>query len=132
MDSSDLIRLTTIAKELRKRPTKAENVLWQAIRNKRLFGLKFRRQQVLGSYIVDFVCLENRLVIEVDGGQHAVEKEKDLERDAWLGSQGFQVMRFWNNDVLGNMEGVLEAIGKKLNPPPPSPPARGGESTDDV
>ena len=71
---------------------------------------------------MDFVCFEAKLVIEVDGGQHATIREKDKERDAWLSGQGFHVMRFWNNEVLGNTEGVLDAIGKKIN----SPSARGG------
>ncbi len=72
-------------------------------------GLKFRRQQPIGSYIVDFVCFSKMLVIEVDGGQHA-ENEKDKQRDAWLRGEGFKVLRFWNNEVLQNIEGVLETI----------------------
>jgi very-short-patch-repair endonuclease len=76
---------------------------------------------------VDFACFEARLVIEVDGGQHAVEQQKDKERDAWLGSQGFQVLRFWNHEVLGNIDGVMETIRRGLTTPSPNPPAKGGE-----
>jgi len=86
-------------------------------------GFKFRRQQPIDNYIVDFICLENRVVIEVDGGQHAVEKEKDRERDNYLQRHGFKVLRFWNNDVLQNIKGVLEVIREKcLSHPPLTPP----------
>ncbi len=74
---------------------------------------------------MDFASFEARLVIEVDGGQHAVEKQKDEERDAWLGSQGFQVLRFWNHEVLGNIDGVMEAIRQKLTTPSPNPSRQG-------
>lgn len=78
---------------------------------------------------MDFVCFELKLVIELDGGQHAIEKAKDQERDRWLREQGFQVLRFWNSEVLGNMNGVLEIIQRRLKePPPPAPPTRGGEN----
>ena len=75
-------------------------MLWKHLRAKQMEGFKFRRQQPIDNYIVDFICLENRVVIEVDGGQHAVEKEKDRERDNYLQRHGFKVLRFWNNDVL--------------------------------
>ena len=89
-------------------------------------GFKFRRQQPIGNYIVDFVCFENRIVIEVDGGQHAIEKEKDSERTKWLESQGFKILRFWNNEVLMNIEGVLEVIRETcLCHPPPAPSHQG-------
>ncbi len=103
--------LTLLAKNLRKRHTDAERLLWKHVRGKRMEGLKFRRQQPIGSYIVDFVCFSKMLVIEVDGGQHA-ENEKDKQRDAWLRGEGFKVLRFWNNEVLQNIEGVLETILK--------------------
>ena len=92
-------------------------------------GLKFRRQQPIGNYVVDFICLEKSLVIEVDGGQHAGNK-KDEERDAWLKSEGFKVLRFWNNEVLNNMEGVSEMIrGNCLRHPPLNPlPSREGKN----
>lgn len=119
--------LTNIAKILRKRATKAERLLWRHLRGKSLKELKFRRQQPIGKYVVDFVCFDKRVVIEVDGGQHT--KDKDSERDTWLEGQGFKVLRFWNNEVLGNLEGVLEKIKEvALSHPPPNPlPSREGE-----
>ncbi len=103
-------RLTDTARSLRKQSTDAERLLWRHLRARQLEGLKFRRQQPIGGYIVDFVCFEKRLVIEVDGGQHASAKEKDSERDRWFYEQGFSVLRFWNNEVFTNMDGVLEKI----------------------
>jgi very-short-patch-repair endonuclease len=99
------------------------------LKGKNLEGIKFRRQAPIGAYIVDFVAFERRLVIEVDGGQHAEEeKDKDILRDAWLSSQGFTVLRFWNNEVLQNLEGVLETIRVNcLRHPPLTPPIKGGE-----
>jgi very-short-patch-repair endonuclease len=127
--SSNSRNLAKVAKALRHCSTEAESALWAHLRNRRFHGFKFRRQQLLGSYIVDFVCFEIKLVIELDGGQHAIEKAKDQQRDTWLRGQGFQVLRFWNNEVLGNMNGVLDIIQRTLaEPPPPAPPARGGEN----
>jgi len=80
---------------------------------RQLNGLKFRRQQPIGNYIVDFACFEKRVVVEVDGGQHQEKKDKDIERDKWLQSQGFQILRFWDNEVLKNIEGVLAVIGER-------------------
>ena len=99
-----------IAKNLRRKSTDAERLLWKCLRAKQLEGLKFRRQQPIGNYIVDFVCFEKQLVIEIDGGQHAIERTRDSERDTWLNAEGFKVLRFWNTDVLKNMEGVLDII----------------------
>ncbi len=101
------------------------------MKGKQLEGVKFRRQAPIGQYIVDFVAFEKRLVIEIDGGQHAEEneKDKDHQRDAWLNSQGFRVLRFWNNEVLQNLEGVLETIRLNcLRHPPLTPPIKGGEN----
>ena len=84
----------------------------------------------MGSYIVDFVCQEKRIVIEVDGGQHSTERKRDNERDKWLKGQGYKVLRFWNNEVLANIEGVLEVIRNCLNHPPLTPPIKGGEIMD--
>jgi len=98
------------AKTLRRRSTDTENMLWRRIRAKRLQGLKFRRQEPIGKYIVDFVCYERRVIIELDGGQHNVEKKKDEERDVWFRNEGFKVLRFWNNDALKNIEEILETI----------------------
>ena len=94
---------------LRNNLTEAEKVLWRALRYRQIAGYKFRRQVSIGRYIVDFVCYEKRIVIEVDGSQH-FDNRYDLERTAWLNGQGFQVYRFWNNEVLGNLEKVKEAI----------------------
>lgn len=117
-----------LARKLRNNLTDAEKHLWYYLRNKNLEGLKFRRQVILGKYIVDFVCLEKRLIIEVDGGQHVDNKQSDLIRDKWLESQGFMVLRFWNNEVLGNRDGVILKILSVLQPPPPlASPASGGE-----
>lgn len=99
-------KMRKIARNLRKRATNVENYLWRFLRNRQLEGFKFRRQEPIGRYIVDFVCYERKLVIEVDGGQHAVNKEKDEERDKWLRSQGYEVLRFWDNEVLKNRKGV--------------------------
>ncbi len=104
---SDLVGL---AKNLRKNQTDAENLLWRHLRRNYLEGLSFRRQHPIGRYIVDFVCLEKRLILEIDGGQHSIEIEKDEARTKWLISEGYRVLRFWNNDVLTNLEGVLETI----------------------
>jgi very-short-patch-repair endonuclease len=103
--------------------TDAERVLWREVRAHRFGGLKFKRQEPLGSYVVDFVCHEARLIVELDGGQHADRQEADAERTRWLESRGFRVIRFWNNDVLANTEGVLQEIGKELqnSPSPPLP-----------
>ena len=102
--------LTPMARDLRKSSTDAERLLWRHLRAKQLEGLKFRRQEQIGRYIVDFVCYEKELIIEADGGHHALEREKDEERTRWLRSQGFEVLRFWNNEILSNTEGVLEVI----------------------
>lgn len=92
-------------------------------------GFKFRRQQPIDNYIVDFVCFENRIIIEVDGGEHAVENNHDRERDTYLQQYGFKVLRFWNNEVLKNTDGVLEAIRENcLSHPPLNPlPSREGK-----
>ena len=98
-----------IARVLRKKQTDAEKLLWRHLRAKQLEGRKFRRQHPIGNYVVDFVCLEESLVVEVDGGQHA-DYTEDAQRDRWLTAQGFKILRFWNNEVLTNIEGVLESI----------------------
>ena len=115
-----------IAKVLRKNFTDTERLLWEYLRAKQMEGYKFRRQEPIGSYIVDFVCQEKRIMIEVDGGQHSTESEKDKGRGEWLKGQGYKVLRFWNNEVVANIEGVLEVIRDCLNHPPLSPPLKGG------
>lgn len=97
------------ARHLRNTMTDAEHALWRALRGRRLEGFKFRRQHVIGPYIADFACIRRRLVIEADGGQHA-ESKSDERRTAWLESEGWRVLRFWNNDILSNIEGVQERI----------------------
>ena len=107
---------TALARALRGRQTEAERTLWRYLRDKRLAGSKFRRQQPLGNYIVDFVCFEHRLIIELDGGHHNEDLERavDEEREAWFENSGYRVMRFWNNDLLKNLDGVLETISGAL------------------
>ncbi|MFM5522505.1 endonuclease domain-containing protein [Aeromonas jandaei] len=104
------------AKRLRRDATLAEQKLWQQLRNRRLAGLKFRRQMPIGPYVVDFICLEQGLVIEVDGSQHGTQANQmhDEVRTAYLNQQGFRVIRVWNNDVLSQMEVVLAHIWLSL------------------
>ena len=106
------------AKQLRRNMTDAEKLLWYRLRGHRLNGMKFKRQQPLGNYIVDFVCFEAKVVVEVDGGQH-LDSKQDRQRDAWLRSQGFEVLRFWNNEVLEQADAVLERICQSFSPSPP-------------
>jgi len=108
---------TTHARQLRLSQTEVEKRLWYRIRNRQINACKFRRQAVIGRYIVDLACFEHQLVIELDGGQHASTTEDDSRRTAWLNSQGFAVLRFWNNDVIENMDGVLYRIAEALNRP---------------
>ncbi len=105
-----------LAKGLRRSQSEAEKMLWGRIRNVQLDRVKFRRQEPLGRYIVDFVSFDKKLVIEIDGSQHdeAQTREKDEQRRRWLESKGFHVMRFWNNDVLLNIDGVLAQIKEAL------------------
>lgn len=104
------------ARELRQKQTEAERALWMRLRNKQLEGIKFRRQQPIGLYIVDFVSFERKLIVEINGGQHDAKEmgRRDEERITWLKERGYQVLRFWNNEVLMNMKGVLERIGEFL------------------
>jgi very-short-patch-repair endonuclease len=102
-----------IARRLRVNQTDAETVLWNRIRNRQIDGHKFVRQEPIAGYVCDFVCRERRLVIEVDGGQHS-ESAADVVRDRRLAEEGYRVLRFWNNDVLGNIEGVLTTIQSEL------------------
>jgi len=102
------------AKGLRKQLTDAERRLWYLLRGRRLKGWKFRRQHPVGPYVADFACLECRLIIEVDGGQHVQNQAADEKRSGYLRDQGFTVLRFWNSDVLNDTERVLEAILREL------------------
>jgi very-short-patch-repair endonuclease len=110
--------------------TDAERLLWRHMRNRGLGGWKFRRQYPVGPYLVDFICPEKNLVIEVDGGPHAENEELDMQRSAYLNNMGYQVFRFWNNQVLQETEAVLEVIfailaksNKNSPSPQPSPPS---------
>jgi very-short-patch-repair endonuclease len=119
------------AKALRGNMTDAERRLWYRLRAHRFDGHKFKRQVPIGPYIVDFACLGRKLVVEVDGGQHA-DNSRDVVRDSYLASEGFRVLRFWNNDVLRNTDGVLETIlGALAEAPSPvalrAPPSPQGE-----
>ena len=102
-----------IARRLRVNQTDAEIVLWNRLRNRQIDGHKFVRQEPIAGYICDFVCREKSLVIEVDGGQHS-ESEDDVARDRRLRDEGYRVLRFWNNEVLGNIEGVLLNLQREL------------------
>jgi very-short-patch-repair endonuclease len=134
------------ARQLRKNMTEEERRLWRELPYRQLEGRKFRRQAPIGTYIVDFVCFEAKLVVELDGGQHsdAAQVAADSLRTAWLKSQGFRVLRFWNHQVKEDVESVLEVIWTALkdtphpNPPPqggrektphPNPPPQGGRET---
>jgi very-short-patch-repair endonuclease len=109
--------------------TKAERFLWFMLRGHRFARLSFRRQVPIGPFIVDFVCQQYRLIVEIDGGQHAAEPRRDQQRDEWLRSKGYRVLRFWNTEVLRNRPGVLQTIldvvDSKL-PPSLSLPLKGG------
>ena len=106
------------AKSLRRTLTEQEKKLWGALRDRRLDGFKFRKQQPIGPFIADFVCQERRLIVEVDGSQHAAS-QTDRARDAFLNDKGYRVLRIWNNDVTGNLSGVLTAILAALSDPHP-------------
>lgn len=103
------------ARELRKNSTDTEKLFWRHLRNRQLNGYKFKRQVPIGRYIVDFVCTSLRLIIELDGGQHADQIAYDQKRSDFLESKDFKVIRFWNNDVLQNIDGVLSALTLALS-----------------
>ena len=110
----DRTKLLVHAKRMRHVPTEAESLLWRQLRAGRLADYKFKRQKPIGTFIVDFVCFAQKLIIEVDGGQHADMQARDEARTAWLQARGFQVLRFWNHDVLQRTELVLEEILRQL------------------
>ena len=107
-------KFTQASRDLRNRQTDAESKLWHHLRARRFQGLKFRRQYVIKPFIVDFICLEQRLIVELDGSQHLEQHEYDTERTVFLTAKGYEVVRFWNNVVLQNIRVVLTAIYNKL------------------
>ena len=109
------------ARKLRSQQTEAERTLWSRLRSRQLDGAKFRRQQPLGPYFVDFVTFERRLIVEIDGGQHSAAdaRERDASRTVWLQENGYRILRFWNNEVLANIDGVLERMSEALRAPSP-------------
>src|ERR1044071_114198 len=111
--------LVATARRLRRDQTDAERKLWFRLRDRRLAGLKFRRQMPIDRYVADFCCESARLIIELDGGQHADRTVSDAERTTALEAQGYLVLRFWNNDVLRNIDGVLQTIVDTVTPEPP-------------
>ena len=117
------MNLVDRAKHLRSHQTDAEQRLWYHLRAHQFMGLKFKRQKPLGRYIVDFICLERRLIIEIDGGQHAVRTAYDNRRDAWLRERGYRVLRFWNHEVLQVLDAVLERIRPAVLSTTPAQPS---------
>ena len=123
-----LVKLQTYAKQMRHAPTPWEHELWQTLRALRFAAVKFKRQQPIGPYIVDFVALSKKLIIELDGGQHSARADYDAKRDEFLKLNGFHVIRVWNNEWTENQAGALEAIWRALHVPPlPNPSPSGGE-----
>ncbi|MBW8843340.1 MAG: endonuclease domain-containing protein [Sphingomonadales bacterium] len=130
------------AREMRHNPTEAEAALWRLLRAKRLAGWKFRQQQRIDRYIVDFICFRARLIVEADGAQH-IDSDYDVVRDAYLHAQGFRLLRFYNNDILAQPDAVLTSILNALESgatgiepvppltPLPDPPPQGGRELDD-
>ena len=106
----------SLARELRQRQTEAEKTLWARLRDRQLEGVKFRRQQPIGHYVVDFASFENRIIVEIDGGQHNEHGifGRDERRAGWLNGEGYRILRFWNNEVLKNIDVVLEVIREAL------------------
>jgi len=111
-------RNRTFARTMRRIPTEPEKLFWSRVRDRRLGGYKFKRQMAIGSYIADFACVERKLIIELDGGQHADRKEYDEKRDAFLRSKGFRIIRVWNIDLLQNIDGVMEMLSVELDSAP--------------
>ena len=122
-------RINPHARRLRREATDAERRLWSRLRNRQIGGFKFKRQETIGRFIADFACMECRLIVEADGGQHG--EEADRERTAYLDQLGWKIMRFWNNDILQNTDGVLEAIlaacKERKGKPSPCPLPHAGE-----
>ena len=129
MDKAYDRRPTARARELRNNSTVAERLLWRHLRARQLGGVRFNRQVPIGAYICDFVARTPKLIIELDGGQHAAAAEHDRNRTTFLERHGYLVIRFWNNDVVENVEGVLQVVQEALRNRPSPDPSRlaGGE-----
>ncbi|MDD2901058.1 MAG: endonuclease domain-containing protein [Syntrophales bacterium] len=124
---------TQLARVLRKNMTDAESRLWYHLRDRQLGGWKFRRQHPVGPFIVDFICLEKKVVIELDGGQHGENEEVDARRTAYLNKMGYHVLRFWNHEVLQETDAIMDTIFDTLEDLPPHPgplPPPGGEGVE--
>ena len=118
-----------LARSLRKNQTDAERKLWRCLRARELCGFKFRRQYPIAPYIVDFICVEKQLIVEIDGGQHVTMTELDNRRTEFLNARGYRVLRFWNNEVLQQLDAVLARNLDSLMHPHPSPLPQAGEGT---
>lgn len=118
MTMSNNFNKIPFARQLRQNQTDVERLLWKYLRNRRFNGVKFRRQYPIGPYIVDFISLENQLIIELDGGQHNTEegKRKDKERIIWLEKNGYRILRFWNNELISDLDAVLSIVQESLTP----------------
>jgi very-short-patch-repair endonuclease len=114
-------KINRFARRLRRQQTEAERKLWARLRARQVNGSKFRRQHPIDHYIADFCCPDRRLIVELDGGQHAEQRDEDQKRTSFLELQGYSVLRFWDNEVLRNIEGVLERIAIALRNPHPDP-----------
>ncbi len=118
--------LRRFARGMRRLPTEAERNFWTMVRDRRFNGLKFRRQVPIGNYIADFVCPDHKLIVEIDGEPHEANRRYDVQRDAFLVSQGFQVLRFWNHEISADIYSVLQIIKHAIDTSPSSPsPLRG-------
>ena len=112
MEGKDAVK---VARRLRRDQTDAEKLMWRYLRDRKCDGYKFRRQVPMGSYVVDFLCIDARLIVEIDGGQHAEAVEKDAERMKYLESLGYLVIRFWNDEVISNIAGVFDSLTLTLS-----------------
>jgi very-short-patch-repair endonuclease len=112
MKTADAVKL---AQKLRRKQTDVEWLLWQYLRNRQCGGYKFRRQVPIGSYVVDFACIEAKLIIDLDGGQHADSVTQDTDRTKYLESLGYEVIRFWNHEVIENISGIYDSLTLTLS-----------------
>jgi very-short-patch-repair endonuclease len=130
-ESRGMKNIRVKVRQLRRDQTDAEQTLWARLRDRQLCGAKFRRQHPVGPFVADFCCPQRKLVVELDGGQHAEKVAADHKRSRFLEEQGYRVLRFWNHDVLQNPEAVLERIAEALNDPHPCPLPGKGEGEEE-